>query len=115
MVPVLVMRWPVPVLAICAFGYQHIYLSSLGSYILTGLLLLFVWPPVGGGFLLLADPTGQPPNESLCWSTVRTTFSHKPTLHTHHTRCKRYRLMSDAHMLTPVASVSHEPTLNTHF
>ena len=34
LVPVLVMRCPVPVLAICAFGYQHIYLG-LDSYQLT--------------------------------------------------------------------------------
>ncbi len=84
------------------------------------LLMLFVWPPVGGGFLLL-PPRLHPKfsRRENCWEVPIEEslgsmlgyrayyFHHSPTLHTHHTRCKRYHLTSDTHMLTPVASISY--------
>ena len=42
-------------------------------------------------------------------------FQSRAWLHTHHTRRRRYCLMSDTNMLTPVTSIGHKPTLHTHF
>jgi hypothetical protein len=44
-------------------------------------------------------------------------FQSRAWLHTHHTRrrSRRYRLMSDTNMLTPVVSIGHKPKLHTHF
>ncbi len=72
----------------------HSLFKESSARSITLLLLLFVWPLVGDGFLSplprLQGPKGQPPKfsqrekclggpeESLCWSTMRTTFSHKP-------------------------------------
>ena len=42
-------------------------------------------------------------------------FQSRACLHTHHTRHRRYHLMSDTNMLTPVTSIGHKPMLQTHF
>jgi hypothetical protein len=85
------------------------------------LLLLFVWPPVGGGFLLLhprlqarrANPLNSRRVTMLEYHAYY--FQSRAWLHTHHTRRRRYCLMSDTNMLTPVTSIGHKPTLHTHF
>ena len=35
------------------------------------------------------------------------TVGHESTLRAHYTRCKRYRLTIETHMLTPVTSAGH--------
>ena len=90
------------------------------------LLLLFVWPPVGGGFLLLhprLQARRDSPEGRIVGRSQRVTmleyhayyFQSRAWLHTHHTRRRRYCLMSDTNMLTPVTSIGHKPTLHTHF